>query len=102
MPWTRLWRVMAFLFSIDLSLMCLSFCVAGGHSVTRFRDCRVLLRDELTVGDVWVRGGRIIDPMQLFFRERRLPDQVVDCSGLVAAPGFIDLQVNGQNEGGMV
>lgn len=60
----------------------------------------MLLRGELVVGDVWVRGGKVIDPMKLFFRERRLPDRVLDCSGLLVAPGFIDLQVNGQNEEG--
>lgn len=68
---------------------------AGGHDITRFRDCKVLQRGELVGGDVWVKGGVVIDPMRLFFRERRLPDRVLDCTGMVAAPGFIDLQVNG-------
>lgn len=49
----------------------------------------------LEVGDVWVRGGTIIDPMKLFYEERKAADLIVDCKGLILAPGFIDIQING-------
>lgn len=51
---------------------------------------------DLVTGDVWARGGKVIDPLALFFGERKAPDRVVNCRGLVAAPGFIDIQVNGE------
>ena len=42
-----------------------------------------------------MRGGKIIDPMMLFFEESLGPDITIECNGLIAAPGFIDLQLNG-------
>lgn len=49
----------------------------------------------LEEGDVWVRDGKVIDPQKLFYEEKRLPDEVVDCTNLIVAPGFIDIQING-------
>ena len=64
--------------------------------VVRFKGGEVC-SDEgvLEKGDVWVRGGKIIDPLKLFYEERRAPDLTVDCTGLIVAPGFIDIQING-------
>lgn len=45
--------------------------------------------------DLWVRGGRILDPEKLFFEERRVADEQRDCGGRILAPGFIDVQING-------
>jgi len=45
--------------------------------------------------DLWVRGGRILDPEKLFFEERRVADEQRDCGGCILAPGFIDVQING-------
>ncbi|KAG8506379.1 TBC1 domain family member 24, partial [Galemys pyrenaicus] len=45
--------------------------------------------------DLWVRGGRILDPEKLFFEERRVADERRDCGGCILAPGFIDVQING-------
>lgn len=50
---------------------------------------------ELESRDIWVRGGKIVDPPHLFFRERRSPDVILDCSDHIVAPGFIDIQING-------
>jgi N-acetylglucosamine-6-phosphate deacetylase len=50
----------------------------------------------LEKGDVWVRGGTIIDPMKLFYEEKRAPDMTIDCRGLIVTPGFIDIQINGE------
>lgn len=50
----------------------------------------------LEEGDVWARGGAIIDPVKLFYQEKRAPDLTIDCRGWIVAPGFIDIQINGQ------
>ena len=64
--------------------------------ITRFKNCDVLRNGELVKGaDVWVREGKVIDPQRLFYEEKRKPDQIVDCQGLIVAPGFIELQING-------
>lgn len=49
----------------------------------------------LEKGDVWVRGGKIMEPLKLFYQEKRPPDCIIDCRGLIVAPGFIDIQING-------
>lgn len=62
----------------------------------QFTNCRLLRDHQLsTTTDLWVRGGRIIDPEGIFFDERRLADKTIDCDGAICAPGFIDLQING-------
>ena len=65
------------------------------NEVIRYKNCRVLRNGELHQDDLWVRSGRILDPMVLFFRESVVPDITIDCKGMIASPGFIDLQVNG-------
>ena len=65
--------------------------------ITRFKNCDVLRSGELVKGaDVWVREGKVIDPQRLFYEEKRRPDQTIDCQGFIVAPGFIDLQINGE------
>lgn len=49
--------------------------------------------------DLWVRGGRILDPERLFFEERLVADEQRDCGGCILAPGFIDVQINGMSQG---
>lgn len=49
--------------------------------------------------DLWVRGGRILDPERLFFEERLVADERRDCGGCILAPGFIDVQINGTAQG---
>lgn len=64
--------------------------------VIRFKGGEVCSdRGVLEKGDVWVRGGTIIDPIELFYGEKKAPDLTVDCRGLIVAPGFIDIQING-------
>ena len=64
--------------------------------ITRFEGGEVCSDTGLLeVGDVWVREGTIIDPMDLFYKKKRAPDLTVDCRGLIVAPGFIDIQING-------
>ena len=49
----------------------------------------------LDVGDVWVQWGKIIDPLKLFYESQKSPDVILDCRGVIVAPGFIDIQING-------
>ena len=51
--------------------------------------------NDLVQEDVWVRDGKIVQAQHLFFREKRSPDFVFDCSEHLLAPGFIDIQING-------
>lgn len=64
---------------------------AGGGSSRAPKPCLVSACRE----DLWVRGGRILDPEKLFFEERRVADEQRDCGGCIVAPGFIDVQING-------
>lgn len=50
---------------------------------------------QLEKRDIWVREGKIVEPQQLFFREHKSPDYVINCSDHIVAPGFIDIQING-------
>ena len=52
-------------------------------------NSRVLTPDGLVETDLAVQGGRISDQIPV------RPDMTVDGSGLLAAPGLIDIQVNG-------
>ena len=45
--------------------------------------------------DLFVHCGKIVDPEKLFFDQKRVADVMYDCTGLIVAPGFIDLQING-------
>ncbi|GAB5583179.1 N-acetylglucosamine-6-phosphate deacetylase isoform X2 [Prionailurus iriomotensis] len=67
----------------------------GRAPVLQFTNCRILRGRALLREDLWVRGGRILDPEKLFFEERRMADEQRDCGGCILAPGFIDVQING-------
>lgn len=61
----------------------------------QFWNC-YLLRDHVIVhDDLWVRNGSILDPHVIFFEENILADIKIDCKGLLIAPGYIDVQING-------
>ncbi len=61
--------------------------------VTRFVGRDLILEDgRLVREDLWVRNGRILDPLHLFYEEKKKADVVVDCSGFILSPGFIDIQ----------
>lgn len=65
------------------------------EAIIRYTNCRVLRGGGLKDGDVWVRNGLVLDPMKLFFEEKKSATVTYDCHGLIASPGFIDLQING-------
>jgi N-acetylglucosamine-6-phosphate deacetylase len=49
----------------------------------------------LIIDDLWIRHGKIIDPQKIFFDEKIQADIEYDCQGVLIAPGYIDLQING-------
>lgn len=55
-------------------------------------DCALIFPRE----DLWVREGKILNPEKLFFDEEGYADHQVDCEGKILAPGFIDVQINGE------
>ncbi len=63
-------------------------CFKGGHLI--------LENGRLVREDLWVRNGRILDPLHLFYEEKKKANIVIDCSGLLVSPGFIDIQINGK------
>lgn len=67
----------------------------GSSVLIQFRNCRLVRNHGLVVDDLWVRDGKIINPESVFFDERRQADVQIDCKNAIIAPGFIDLQING-------
>ena len=60
-----------------------------------FRNCQLLRDHALIRDDLWIRHGKIIDPEKIFFEEKIQADIEYDCQGILIAPGYIDLQING-------
>jgi N-acetylglucosamine-6-phosphate deacetylase len=61
----------------------------------RFRHCTLVRDHALIVDDLWIRDGKIISPQEIFFGEKIQADVEYDCQGVLIAPGYIDLQING-------
>lgn len=57
-------------------------------TVIRYYNGRVLRNHTLIHEDFWVKDGKIISP-------REISDYEVDVQGLIIAPGYLDLQING-------
>lgn len=67
----------------------------GTGQLLKFRNCRLLRGHQIVIDDLWVRNGKILNPERLFYDEQTLADVNIDCNGLILAPGFIDVQING-------
>ena len=71
-------------------------------TVIRFTKCKVLRNGKISRDDLWVQNGKIIDPDARFWRaaeqNKFASNTVVDCLGLILAPGFIDLQESSERE----
>ena len=63
--------------------------------IIKFCNCYILRNHQIIKEDILVRDGKFLNPEPLFFDEKRKPDKVVNCKGLLIAPGLIDLQING-------
>lgn len=64
--------------------------------LVQFTNCKIVRNGQiLTEDDLWVRDGKIVDPEKVFFDEKAQSHVKVDCKAALIAPGFIDLQING-------
>lgn len=63
--------------------------------VIQFWNCNLLRNHQIIKDDLWIRGGIILDPHVVFFDENVAADVKIDCKGLLIAPGYIDVQING-------
>ncbi|XP_044255213.1 N-acetylglucosamine-6-phosphate deacetylase [Tribolium madens] len=61
----------------------------------QFINCKILRDHKIIKEDLWVRNGKIINPERIFFDEKIQASRKIDCNGLIIAPGFIELQING-------
>lgn len=66
------------------------------EEIIQFHNCLILRDGDILREDLWTRGGKIINPEPVFFDEKGYADVKIDCHGLLIAPGFIDVQVNGK------
>ncbi|KAJ1664690.1 N-acetyl-glucosamine-6-phosphate deacetylase [Coemansia sp. RSA 1813] len=63
--------------------------------ITQFYNCLVLKDHKLIEDYIYVQSGKIIDPAKMFWEEKRIPDERIDCKGGIVSPGYIDVQING-------
>lgn len=63
--------------------------------IVQFHNCSILRDGVIKREDLWTCGGKIVDPETLILNRNYSDVRRVDCQGLLIAPGFIDVQVNG-------
>jgi len=61
----------------------------------KFTNCRLVKGGKLVRDDLWIRKGIILDPERIYFDEKAVADEVLDCNNAIIAPGYIDIQING-------
>jgi N-acetylglucosamine-6-phosphate deacetylase len=56
-----------------------------------------IIRDHTIINDdvLYIFDGKIIDPQKHFFTCNSSPDVIINANGLLIAPGYIDVQING-------
>lgn len=67
------------------------------HRLLQLTNCRLVRGHRLIRDDLWVRDGRIVNPEPIFFDEQATAHRRIDCGGAIIAPGYIDLQINGES-----
>jgi N-acetylglucosamine-6-phosphate deacetylase len=84
--------------NFEAGRLCAMSLFCGDQTLYQFKNCRILRHGRLLDSDeaLWVREGRVQDPKKIFWDEKRTADVTIDCGGLIASPGFIDLQINGK------
>ena len=60
-------------------------------------NCQLIRDHKIQDDQLLIRDGVILDPEAVFYDEKRIPDEIIDCDGHILAPGFIDLQINGED-----
>lgn len=79
--------------NVKILLYCEKMCSNCG--LIQFTNCRILREHKITKEDLWIRNGKIENPLKIFFDEKIESDRKIDCKNAIIAPGFIDLQING-------
>ena len=70
---------------------------SSANPIYQFKNCHILQDHQIIQEDFWVRNGKILNPEKLFYEERAHADVQVDCGGNIIAPGYIDVQINGDH-----
>lgn len=65
--------------------------------ITQFKNCYILRNHNIILEDLWIREGKIINPESIFFDEKKIAHEIIDCNNALISPGFIDLQINGKD-----
>ena len=65
------------------------------EKLIHFYNCYLLRHHQILKEDFWIRNGIILDPEIIFFDEKKMADESINCHGALIAPGLIDLQING-------
>ncbi|KAF7287261.1 hypothetical protein GWI33_002077 [Rhynchophorus ferrugineus] len=69
--------------------------MTNASKLYQFINCKILRNHRIVKEDIWVRDGKIVNPERIFYDEKISADVKIDCKGLLLAPGFIELQING-------
>ena len=69
--------------------------ISSKHQIKQLYNCKILREEKILSEDLWVRNGKIVDPKTIFYEEKVKPDITIDCNGFLISPGFIDIQING-------
>lgn len=69
---------------------------SASSKLIQFVNCRILRDHKIIKEDLWVRNGKIVNPEKVFFDEKIQSEEKIDCKNAIIAPGFIDLQINGE------
>ncbi len=69
--------------------------LADENLLIKLSNCRILRNGCLVKDNLLIRNGKILDPEEIFYVEKCLPNLEIDCQDLIIAPGFIDIQING-------
>jgi N-acetylglucosamine-6-phosphate deacetylase len=85
---SSMWFIKTFKYLTLLLVCSFSFANTAPTKTYRYYNARLLHNHELMQGELWTADGQIIVP-------RDHADIEVDLEGLIIAPGYIDLQVNG-------
>lgn len=70
--------------------------VYSPDEIIQFVNCRLIRNHQVVVDDLWIQNGQIINPEPVFFDQKICSHRRIDCNGAIIAPGFIDIQINGE------
>ena len=64
--------------------------------ITKIQNCRLIRDGQIVHDDVlFIQSGKIVDAQSHFYRMGSKPSKIIDAQGLIIAPGYIDVQING-------